>query len=151
MMPRDRSKYGPLFSSPVYHFEVSGGDSLSAALGEVADACERARHRIDRQASECHHCGAPSPGKRCRFCGTGEAPTLPPDTCPSCRSQVETLTDLADFGDDTLVAQVCNCPTVTIYRVPTRGAARVVETKPNPRFYQAVVNADGKTIGYATR
>ena len=103
------------------------------------------------RSAECRHCGAPSPGKRCRYCGTGEAVALPPDTCPSCRSRTEVVTDMADFGEDTLVAQVCDCPTVTIYRAPTRGAARVVETKPNPRFYEPVVDADGKTIGYATR
>lgn len=139
--------------TPFYHFSVTGGDSWAAAMYAMEDACERARKRLERR-DDCPHCGAPSPGKRCRFCGTGEAVALPPDTCPSCRSHVETvadMADMADFGEDTLVAQVCDCPTVTIYRAPTRGAARVVETKPNPRFYQAVVNADGKTIGYATR
>lgn len=157
MIPRDRSKYGSPFPglstlpTPFYHFSVTGGDSWADAMHAMEDACNRAQRRIERQADECHHCGAPSPGKRCRFCGTGEAPTLPPDACPSCRSHVETVTGMADFGEDTLVAQVCNCPTVTIYEVPERGAARLVETKPNPRFYQAVVNADGKTIGYTTR
>ena len=131
MIHHDRSKYGGV----VWRYP-----DPDAYVGYIALGLD-----------ECRHCGAPSPGKRCRFCGTGEAPTLPPDACPSCRSHVETVTGMADFGEDTLVAQVCNCPTVTIYEVPERGAARLVETKPNPRFYQAVVNADGKTIGYTTR
>ena len=150
MIPRDRSKYGAPFSALDMPALPEVGLRVPYSLPEIPPLPPIMLPDVFRVV-DCHHCGAPSPGKRCRFCGTGEAPTLPPDACPSCRSHVETVTGMADFGEDTLVAQVCNCPTVTIYRVPTRGAARVVETKPNPRFYQAVVNADGKTIGYTTR
>lgn len=103
--------------------------------------------------ADCHHCGAPSPGKRCRFCGTGEAPALPAGTCRACRERTETVTQGDAFHRRTLVAEVCGCPTVTIYEVPDRpGAiARVVETKPNPRYYEPVFGADGKILGYATR
>lgn len=160
MTPRDRSKYGSPFSklldAPLWEpdFGLPSLPEMELRMPVPLPPMPSFRPIMlpdFSRPAECHHCGAPSPGKRCRYCGTGEAPAMPPDTCPSCRSHVETVTDMADFGEDTLVAQVCDCPTVTIYRVPTRGAARVVETKPNPRFYEPVVNADGKTIGYATR
>ncbi len=160
MTPRDTSKYG----SPLSALDTLAFDFVMPSLPSLPEMEWRPpppRMTLPALPSitlpdfsrpaDCHHCGAPSPGKRCRFCGTGEAPELPPDACPSCRSHIEATTLRDVERGKTLLVELCNCPTVNIYEVPECGAARLVETKPNPRFYQAVLDDSGKTIGYTTR
>lgn len=86
MWPRDTSKYGACRSvvsadefnaidAPQYRFTARGADEIAATFQALADACHEAQRRLDRpHRDECHHCGAPSPGARCRYCETVRIP-----------------------------------------------------------------------------
>lgn len=106
-------------ASVVFGAGVVGYDDRGAyAEQTIEGALHDLREAVDARR-ECHHCGAPSPGDRCRYCGTVHVvEDQQRGRCSVCcaRIRLKSYQDIRRFAVTTIV-HICQCPRAKVYEV----------------------------------